>query len=92
VATSNTEPAAQAEGVTVKNFTGDTLIFTINGQAYPIPANSEQLIDLPVGSYNYTASLPFVATTGSVDLAQTPTVALSVAINIAGDVLSVYQN
>lgn len=89
---SETKPAAQAEGVTVKNFTGDTLIFTINGQAYPIPANSEQLIDLPVGSYNYTASLPFVATTGTVDLAQTPTVELSVAINIAGDVLSVYQN
>ncbi len=92
VPASATSPVIQAEGVTVKNFTGDTLIFTINGQAYPILANTEQLIDLPVGSFNYTASLPFVATTGTVDLTETPTVELSVAINIAGDVLSVYQN
>ena len=91
-APSETPTAAQVEGVTVKNFTGDTLIFTINEQAYPIPTHSEQVIELPAGSYNYTASLPFVATTGTVDLTQTPGVALSVAINIAGDVLSVYQN
>ena len=91
-AASQTTPAVQAEGVTVKNFTGDTLIFTINGQAYSILPNAEQHIDLPAGSYNYTASLPYVATTGTVDLTKTPSVELSVAINIARDVLSVYQN
>ena len=86
------DSAAKAEGVTVKNFTGDTLIFTINNQAYNILANSEQMITLSPGTYNYTASLPFVATTGTVNLSQNQGVELSVAINIAGDVMSVYQN
>ena len=50
------------------------------------------MITLSPGTYNYTASLPFVATTGTVNLSQNQGVELSVAINIAGDVMSVYQN
>lgn len=84
-------PAA-AEGLTVKNYAGETLIFTINNQAYTIPNNDQLLISLPAGSYNYTASRPMVAINGTVGLQPQQSVELSVAINVAGDVLSVYQN
>jgi hypothetical protein len=84
-------PAAP-EGVTVKNYAGETLIFTINNQAYTIPNNDQLLIPLPAGSYNYTASRPMVAINGTVALQPGQSVELSVAINVAGDVLSVYQN
>ena len=86
------EVPAPTDGLLVKNYTGDTLVFTINGQAYSIPADTEQTIPLPTGSFNYTASLPFVATTGSVELTEGPGVELSVAINLAHDFLNVYQN
>ncbi len=80
------------EGLTIKNFTGDTLIFTIDNQAYTIANQAEQTLPLPPGQYNYTASLPFVATTGTVNLETGQNVELSVAINVAHDFLSVYQN
>lgn len=80
------------EGLLVKNYAGDTLIFTINNQAYSIADNSSTTLSLPPGSYNYTASLPFVATTGTVDLTADQGVELSIATNVNHDVLSVYQN
>jgi hypothetical protein len=83
---------AVSEGLLVKNYTGDTLIFTIDNQAFAIPDRAEQTIVLPAGSYNYTASLPFVATTGTVDLVDGQGVELSVAINLNRDFLTVYQN
>jgi hypothetical protein len=86
------ETSVQPEGLVVKNFAGETLIFTINNQAYTVADHAEQVLPLPPGSYNYTASLPTVATTGTINLAPGQTVELSVAINIAHDVLSVYQN
>jgi hypothetical protein len=87
------EPAAAITpaGLLVRNFTGDTLIFTINNTAYPITANSEQRLDVPPGDYTYTASLPYIATTGEVTLGQEAGIALSVATNVAHDVLNVYQ-
>jgi hypothetical protein len=83
---------AVSEGLLVKNYTGDTLIFTIDNQVFAILDKAEQTIMLPAGSYNYTASLPFVATTGTVDLADGQGVELSVAINVARDFLTVYRN
>jgi hypothetical protein len=88
----DTEAPALFEGLLVKNYTGDTLIFTINNQVFAVPDNAEQTILLPAGSHNYTASLPFVATTGTVDLVDNRGVELSVAINVARDLLTVYQN
>jgi len=85
------QPAASVEGLRVKNYAGETLTFTINDQAYSIPDHEELTISLPPGSYSYTASRPFVATTGTVELQPNQEVELSVAINVAGDVLSVYQ-
>ena len=77
----------------VKNYTGDTLVFTIDNQAYFVPDNSEETILLTTpGSYNYTASLPYVATTGTVNLPEGHGIELSIAINLARDFLSVYQN
>lgn len=83
---------AVSEGLLVKNYTGDTLILTIANQVFAIPDQAEQTILLPAGSYNYTASLPFVATTGTVDLVEGQGVELSVAINVARDFLTVFQN
>jgi hypothetical protein len=79
-------------GVVIKNFAGETLIFTINNQAYLAPTNVETRLPLPPGRYNYTASLPFVATTGTVEVTDGLAVGLSVAINLGRDLLSVYQN
>jgi hypothetical protein len=90
-ATGQNEVTTLVEGLRVKNYAGETLIFTINNQAYSIPDHDELTISLPPGSYNYTASRPFVATTGTVELQPNQEVELSVAINVAGDVLSVYQ-
>ncbi len=81
-----------AEGLLVKNFAGETLILTIGGQTYSIPNNAEIRLFLSPGHYNYTASLPFVATTGTVALVPAESVELSIAINVNHDVLSVYQN
>jgi len=80
------------DGLLIKNYAGDTLIFTINNQTYTIPNNAEQTLTLPPGHYTYTASIPFVATTGQVNLQAGQSIELSIAINVAHDVLSVYQN
>ncbi len=84
--------AGQNNGVLVRNYTGDTLVFTINGRQYFILAQSEQTIQMPPGQYNYTASLPYIARTGTVDLVVGQGVDLSVATNVEGTVLNVYSN
>ena len=84
--------SVQPQGLIIKNFAGETLTFTINNQAYTVADHAEQVLPLPPGSYSYTASLPSVATTGTINLAPGQTIELSVAANIAHDVLSVYQN
>ena len=86
------DAAAVEPGLLVKNYAGEALTFTIDGREYTIPNNDELTIDLPAGSYSFTASRPYVATTGTVELLPDQGVELSVAVNVAGDVLSVYQN
>jgi hypothetical protein len=81
----------KVDGLLIKNFAGETLTFTINGQVYTIPANAEQTLPLAPGQYNFTASLPFVAANGTVTLGAAQTVELSIAINVNHDVLNVYQ-
>ncbi len=86
-------PAVAAPaGLVIKNYAGDTMTFTINGQTITVANNASTVVPLPAGRYNYTASLPFVATTGTVDIAAAKGVELSIATNINHDVLSVYQN
>jgi hypothetical protein len=85
-------PPTGVNGLVIKNFAGEELIFTINNQAYLVPNNGETTLVLAPGQYNYTASLPLVATTGTVDIGANQRLELSVAINVAHDLLSVYQN
>lgn len=83
---------ATPAGLLVKNYAGDTMTFTINEQTITIANNASTVLSLPPGRYTFTASLPFVATTGAVDIAADKGVELSIATNINHDVLSVYQN
>ena len=92
LAPTNVQTATAPKGLFIKNYAGDTLTFTINDQAYTIANNAQTVLPLPPGRYNYTASLPFVAITGTVDLAAGQSVELSIATNVQHDVLSVYQN
>ncbi|MFC1975431.1 hypothetical protein ACFLXQ_03415 [Chloroflexota bacterium] len=85
-------PVNTSQGLLVKNYAGDTLIFTINNQTYAIANNTEQSLDLPPGQYNYTASLPFVATTGTVNLMVDQGLELSIAIDVNQNILNVYPN
>jgi hypothetical protein len=84
-------PAGPSKGLQIKNYAGDTLTFTIDEQTYSIADNAATTLTLPPGHYNYTASLPFLATTGTVDLTAGQSVELSIASNVSHDVLSVYQ-
>ncbi len=87
------EPPAVTDVLVIKNYGGDTLVFTINNQTYTIPNNAVQTLYLPPGHYTYTASIPAVATNGLVDLsAGRGRLELSIAINVAHDFLNVYQN
>ncbi len=79
-------------GVLVKNYAADTLIFTINHQAFVISNNTEQWLILSPGDYTYTASTPAVASNGSVTVVDGQSIILSIAINTTHDFLNVYQN
>jgi hypothetical protein len=81
-----------SQGHLIKNYAGDTLIFTINNQTYTIANNAEQALILSPGQYSYTASLPFVATSGLVDLTVDPNIELSIVLNVEGNFLTAYQN
>jgi hypothetical protein len=89
---SPTAAPATFAGLRVKNYAGDTLTFTINNQVYTIANNAEMTIPLLPGSYTYTASRPFMAVGGIVDLPAGQGIELSVAVNFTEDVLNVYQN
>jgi hypothetical protein len=92
----STQPTAPLKpavtGVVVKNYAGGALVFTIDGQAYVIDNQAEKTLPLLPGHYSYTASLPFVATTGIVDLEKGTTVEVSIVLNPARDFMTAYQN
>jgi hypothetical protein len=90
-APTNVQPAATSEGLRINNYAGETLIFTINNQAYLVPSDVTTTLPLPPGLYNFTASLPFVAANGTVDLMTNQGAELSIATNVNRDVLNVYQ-
>lgn len=85
-------PPVETQGLVLRNYAGDTLVFTINNQTYTIANNTEQTLDLPPGHYTYTASLPFVATNGAVDVVVGQGVVLSIARDVNQGWLNVYQN
>ena len=79
-------------GLTVNNFVGEDLVLTIKAQAYTIPYEKSHTVFLPPGSYTYTASTPFAAANGVVDLSTARATELSIVTNVAHDLLTVYQN
>jgi hypothetical protein len=86
-------PPVVGDNLKIKNYAGDTLIFTIDGQTYNILRDEALTLALKPGQYSYTASTPFVATTGVIDIVNVPSqpVELSVVINVGGDFLTVYR-
>jgi hypothetical protein len=93
-ATTMTEPVDETdqEGLTVKNFAGETLVLTVDNQAYPILPDESRTISLAPGNYTYTVSTPFAAANGVVDLSSATSAELSVVTNLSHDFLTVYQN
>lgn len=86
------EATTRAEGLLLKNFAGDTLTFTINNQTYLVPDRAEQVLNLPPGQFSYTASVPFAAAGGILNITPGQGVELSIAINVNHDQLNLYQN
>ena len=81
---------SNATGLLVKNYAGDALVFTINNQTVTIAENGEQLLDLPTGSYSYTASVPFAAANGIVELSTGQRAELSVVTNVEHNALQTW--
>ena len=78
-------------GLLIKNYAADTLVFTINNQSFAISPNAEQLIELLPGNYTYTASTPFAAINGMVNLGVEQSAELSVVTNVAHNALVVFN-
>jgi hypothetical protein len=78
-------------GIMVKNFTGETLLVTINNQVFSIVDRAEQSLPLLPGHYDYTISIPGAAITGTIDFTKNQAVSLSVTINMTRDKLTIYQ-
>ena len=74
----------------VKNYAGDTLIFTINEQTVNVFENGEVLLDLSAGDYSYTASVPFAAANGIVELSTGQDAELSVVTNVEHNFLQTW--
>ncbi len=87
-----TTTLAQTPSVLIKNYTADTLLLTVNGQVYPVPSNGEYTLNLPIGRYDYTASLPLTAKNGTLDLTAKSYIELSATLNLADKSLLIYQN
>jgi hypothetical protein len=78
-------------GLTVTNYVGEPLTFTINNQTYTIAASGgTQHIALTGGEYAYTASIPSDSANGSFVLAWDQALEMSVAYDVAGGHLQVY--
>jgi len=82
-------PAGMAD-LTISNYIGQTLTFTINGVAYQMVANSELTITLPPGDHPFTAALPKATYNGSVVLDAGATRHIGVTSNPSYD--AVYVN
>ncbi len=86
------EPIPSDDGVLLKNYAGGALVFTIDNETYVIDDHTDLQLNLTPGTYSYTASLPFVATTGIVDVVAGSPVELSIVLNVERDFLTIYQN
>ncbi len=77
--------------ITVKNYAGGPLTFTIANQSHTIANQAALTLPLSNALYTYTASRPGLATSGSLDLTSSTTHTLSVALDFTANTLSVYR-
>jgi hypothetical protein len=79
------------DGLQVSNYAGDTLTFTIDGQTFMVASNETNLLDISPGSHTFSASTPFVSTTGAVNVDPLTGATVSIVLDVAGNFLTVYQ-
>jgi hypothetical protein len=75
----------------VVNYIGETLTFTIDGQAYSVAGNGGTLtIDLTPGEYTYTASTPHAGTNGGLSITDGAVTHVSVALDMGSGEMKIY--
>ena len=83
-------PAGQG-ALNVVNYIGETLTFTIDGQAYPVAGDGGVLsIDLAPGEYTYTASTPRAGANGSLRITGGAATQVSVALDVGSREMKIY--
>ncbi len=77
--------------LSVTNYIGETLTFTIDGQAYPVAGGGGVLtIDLTPGEYTYTASTPWVGANGSLHITGGAATQVSVVVDMGSGEVKLY--
>jgi hypothetical protein len=75
----------------VVNYIGETLTFTIDGQAYPVIGGGGVLtIDLAPGEYTFTASTPRAGANGSLRITDGAATQVSVALDMGSAEMKIY--
>ena len=77
--------------LSVVNYIGETLTFTIDGQAYSVAGDGGVLtIDLAPGEYTYTASTPHAGANGSLRITDGAATQVSVALDMGSGEMKIY--
>jgi hypothetical protein len=77
--------------LSVVNYIGETLTFTIDGRAYPVAGDGGVLaIDLAPGEYTYTASTPRAGANGSLRITGGAATQVSVALDTGIGEMKIY--
>ena len=75
----------------VVNYIGETLTFTTNNQAYPVPGNGGSLaLNLAPGEYTFTASTPGAAANDSLQVTAGKVTRVSVALDVHSGQIEIY--
>jgi hypothetical protein len=87
-------PTATAEGqgeLSVVNYIGDTLTFTIDNQTYSVAGDGGALtIDLAPGEYTFTASTPQAGANGILDVTAGATTRVSISLDVRSGEMKIY--
>jgi hypothetical protein len=83
-------PEGQGE-LSVVNYVGETLTFTIDNQTYPVAGDGGVLrIDLAPGEYTFTASTPGAGANGSLIVSAGAVTRVSVALDVGSGEMRIY--
>ena len=85
-------PVSAGQGaLSVVNYVGETLTFTIEDQAYQVARNGGRLaIDLSPGDYTFSASTPHAGENGSLQITQGAATQVSVALDVQSGEMTVF--